>query len=120
MASSPRTNEKDTESLLTAAAEGNSTAWQTLLEQHRERLRRMVDLRLDSRVSSRLDASDVVQETLLDASRKLAAYARERPLPFYPWLHRLAAEQVAAGAPAAPAVGGAKRRSRGTHLRLAR
>ncbi len=95
MASSPRTNEKDTESLLTAAAEGNSTAWQTLLEQHRERLRRMVDLRLDSRVSSRLDASDVVQDTLLDASRKLAAYARERPLPFYPWLHRLAAEQVA-------------------------
>ncbi len=95
MASGPRVNHDDTESLLAAAAGGDAAALQVLLEQHRERLRRMVDLRLDSRVSARLDASDVVQETLLDAARKLADYERERPLPFYPWLHRLAAERVA-------------------------
>jgi RNA polymerase sigma-70 factor (ECF subfamily) len=95
MASSPRANDDDTESLLDAAAGGDAAALQTVLERHRERLRRMIDLRLDSRVSSRMDASDVVQETLLDAARKLADYARERPLPFYPWLHRLATERVA-------------------------
>jgi RNA polymerase sigma-70 factor, ECF subfamily len=95
MAPRLRVNDDQLESLLTAAAQGDSTALQTLLEQHRHRLRRMVDLRLDSRVSSRLDGSDVVQEALLDAARKLTAYVRERPLPFYAWLHRLAAERVA-------------------------
>ncbi len=55
----------------------------------------MIALRLDPRVSPRLDASDVVQETLADAAGKLEGYLRERPLPFYPWLHRLAAEQLA-------------------------
>ena len=36
-----------------------------------------------------------MQEALLDAARKLTQYARERPLPFYAWLYRLAAERVA-------------------------
>jgi RNA polymerase sigma-70 factor (ECF subfamily) len=67
-----------------------------LLERHRERLRRMVALRLDSRVAARVDASDVVQEALIDAARKLVDYERDRPLPFYPWLHRLTAERLAA------------------------
>jgi RNA polymerase sigma-70 factor (ECF subfamily) len=56
----------------------------------------MIALRLDARLSARVDASDVVQEALFDAARKLADYARKRPLPFYPWLHRLAAERLAA------------------------
>ena len=56
----------------------------------------MIALRLDDRLAARVDASDVVQEALADAARKLADYARDRPLPFYPWLHRLAAERLAA------------------------
>jgi RNA polymerase sigma-70 factor, ECF subfamily len=50
----------------------------------------MVAVRLDRRLAGRLDPSDVVQEALADADRKLSAYLRERPLPFYPWLRRLA------------------------------
>jgi RNA polymerase sigma-70 factor, ECF subfamily len=38
--------------------------------------------------------ADVVQETLLDAARKLKDYVRERSLPFYAWLHQLAADRV--------------------------
>ena len=86
----------DTDQLLRSAAGGDSAAIETLLERHRERLRRMIALRLDDRLAARLDASDVVQEALVDAARKLAGYARDRPLPFYPWLHRLAAERLAA------------------------
>ena len=56
----------------------------------------MIALRLDDRLAARVDASDIVQEALADAARKLADYARDRPLPFYPWLHRLAAERLAA------------------------
>jgi RNA polymerase sigma-70 factor (ECF subfamily) len=82
--------------LLRDAARGDEVALRSLLEQHRERLLRMVALRLDSRLSARVDASDVVQEALLDAAQKLADYERDRPLPFYPWLHRLTAERLAA------------------------
>jgi RNA polymerase sigma-70 factor, ECF subfamily len=86
----------DTDHLLNSAAVGDTAAMERLLERHRSRLRRMIALRLDDRVAARVDASDVVQEALADASRKLADYARHRPLPFYPWLHRLAAERLAA------------------------
>jgi RNA polymerase sigma-70 factor, ECF subfamily len=95
MASTPPMDPDETDRLLRDAARGDQAALRSLLELHRERLRRMVALRLDSRLSARVDASDVVQEALIDAARKLPDYERDRPLPFYPWLHRLAAEQVA-------------------------
>jgi DNA-directed RNA polymerase specialized sigma24 family protein len=81
-----------------AMPRGDQAAVRSLVERHRERLRRMVALRLDSRVSARVDASDVVQEALFDATRKLAEYERERPLPIYPWLHRLTARESNKGA----------------------
>jgi RNA polymerase sigma-70 factor (ECF subfamily) len=54
----------------------------------------MVALRLNRRLWARVDPSDVVQEALADAARKLAAYVRQRPLPFYPWLRQLALERL--------------------------
>jgi RNA polymerase sigma-70 factor (ECF subfamily) len=83
------------EDLLNPAAAGDEIALRQLLDRHREPLRRMVAVRLDRRLSARLDPSDVVQEALADATRKLQEYARNRPLPFYPWLRRLAAERLA-------------------------
>jgi RNA polymerase sigma-70 factor, ECF subfamily len=91
----PPAGPDDTDRLLKDAAVGDPVAIARLLERHRERLRRMIALRLDDRLAARVDASDVVQEALADAARKLAVYARDRPLPFYPWLHRLAAERLA-------------------------
>jgi hypothetical protein len=41
-----------------------------LLDQHRERLRRLVELRLDPRTRARLDASDLVQDTFLDVAQE--------------------------------------------------
>lgn len=77
------------------AAQGDEQAVRYLLEAHRDRLRRMIAGRLDPRLAPRLDPSDVVQETLADAARRLPDYLRERPLPFYPWLFRLAADRLA-------------------------
>jgi RNA polymerase sigma-70 factor, ECF subfamily len=85
----------ETDVLICDAARGDADAMRNLLGRHRARLRRMIAVRLDSQLAARVDASDVVQEALLDAARKLAQYARERPLPFYAWLYRLAAERVA-------------------------
>ena len=88
-------DDPETESLLDPAAAGDEVALWRLLDRHRERLRRMIAARLDRRLAARLDPSDVLQEALADAGRKLQQYARERPLPFYPWLRRLAAERLA-------------------------
>jgi RNA polymerase sigma-70 factor (ECF subfamily) len=85
----------EAETWLRRARNGDQEAVRWLLDRYRGRLRRMIGLRLDDRLASRLDASDVVQETLIDAAQRLETYLRERPLPFYPWLHRLALERLA-------------------------
>jgi RNA polymerase sigma-70 factor (ECF subfamily) len=85
----------DTEQLLEQASRGDDRACQQLLARHRSRLRRMVAVHLDRRLTARIDPSDVVQEALAEAARKLGDYPRERPLPFYPWLRRLAWERLA-------------------------
>src|SRR5581483_1896530 len=85
-----RRPDPDTGELLDAAAIGDGHARGRLLERHRQRLKRMVAVRLDRRLSARLAPSDLVQETLAEANRRLDAYLRERPLPFYPWLRQIA------------------------------
>src|SRR5262245_36088652 len=84
----------DTELLLKRALEEDAGAINQLLNRHRARLRSLVRLRLDPRVSARVDPSDVIQETLLEAHRRFSEYLQNRPLPFYPWLRQLACERV--------------------------
>jgi RNA polymerase sigma-70 factor (ECF subfamily) len=81
--------------LLADAARGDEQAVRCLLELHRQRLRRMIAARLDRRLAPRLDPSDVAQETLADAAQRLPDHLRGRPLPFYSWLFRLAADRLA-------------------------
>jgi RNA polymerase sigma-70 factor (ECF subfamily) len=88
------TENEQTEELMNWAARGDDGARQSLLQRYRDRLRRMVAVRLDARLQARLDPSDVVQEALLEAARRLPDYLRERPVAFYPWLRRLAWEHL--------------------------
>src|SRR4051794_28398160 len=83
-----------TDELLDRVAAGDDDARQRLLRRYRARLRRMVAVYLDPRVTARIDPSDVVQEALADAHRHLDRYARDRPLPFYPWIRQFAWERV--------------------------
>ena len=84
----------DTDELLDRSAGGDVAARNQLLARHRARLRRMVAVRMDPRLAARVDPSDVVQEALADAARKLDRYLRDRPLPFYPWLRAIAWDRV--------------------------
>jgi RNA polymerase sigma-70 factor (ECF subfamily) len=86
--------EPDTNELLKQAAKGDRSAVDTLFARNRERLLRMVRLRLDARLAARIDPSDVVQEALMDAAGKLPDYLAKRPVAFYPWLRRLAWEKL--------------------------
>ncbi|MFL5242061.1 MAG: sigma-70 family RNA polymerase sigma factor [Gemmataceae bacterium] len=80
--------------LLERAAKGDAAARDQLLMQHQARLRQMIRLRMDRRLAARVDPSDLVQETLVEAVQKLSDYLRRRPLPFYPWLRQLAWERL--------------------------
>jgi len=84
----------DTELLLQRAEAGDRDARGELLERHSPRLRRLIGIRLDPRLAARIDPSDVLQETLAVADRRLPAFLRDRPLPFYPWMRRIAADRI--------------------------
>jgi RNA polymerase sigma-70 factor (ECF subfamily) len=80
---------------LDAAARGDSAAWGAVLAGNRDRLRRMVALRLDRRLQGRIDPSDVIQEAYLEAARRLPEYLRERaPMPVFLWLRFLTAQAL--------------------------
>jgi RNA polymerase sigma-70 factor (ECF subfamily) len=63
--------ESDTDHLLDRAASGDRSSRELLLVRHRQRLKRMVAIRLDRRIAARVDPSDIVQEALADAARRL-------------------------------------------------
>jgi RNA polymerase sigma-70 factor (ECF subfamily) len=85
----------DLEQLLQRAGTGaDPNAVRELFQRHRQQLERMLAVHMDPRLRARIDPSDVIQETLLQASSRLDRYLRERPLPFYPWLRRIAWERL--------------------------
>jgi RNA polymerase sigma-70 factor (ECF subfamily) len=65
---------------------GDRGALAALFDKHRDRLRRMVELRIDARLRARLDPSDVLQEAFLDVARDLDAYLADPKLPPLLWL----------------------------------
>jgi RNA polymerase sigma-70 factor (ECF subfamily) len=94
MPATMKSRELDTEELVEQARAGDAAARQHLLTRHRQRLCAMVAVRLDRRLAARLDPSDIVQEALAEADRKLDEYLRHPPLPYYPWLRQIAWERL--------------------------
>ena len=84
----------ETAGLLRRAAQGDQAAWGALLVRSRDRLRRMVALRLDRRLQGRVDPSDIIQEACIDASARLAEYARQPDMPFFLWLRFLTGQRL--------------------------
>lgn len=80
--------------LLRTSLEGNEEAFNEVLLKHRERLKRMIALRMNDRLQGRLDASDVIQDTFVEASRALDAYLENPKLPVFLWLRHLAGEKL--------------------------
>ena len=87
-------SEDQIDKLLDRVASGSQSAVRQLVTCHRVQLHKMVAARIDVRLRSRLDPSDVVQDVLTEASYRLPDYSRERKLPFYPWLHQMARDRI--------------------------
>jgi RNA polymerase sigma-70 factor, ECF subfamily len=92
MAESP--DRSETTRLIEQAVRGDQRALGELLGRHRERLRRMVALRLDRRLQGRVDPSDIIQEACLDAARRLPEYHKNPAMPFFLWLRFLAGQRL--------------------------
>jgi RNA polymerase sigma-70 factor, ECF subfamily len=80
--------------LLAQAGRGDRSAIGRLIERHRGRLRKSLAGRIDRRISARLDASDLVQETFAVASRRLPEFVQERRIGFFDWLRGLAMDRL--------------------------
>jgi RNA polymerase sigma-70 factor, ECF subfamily len=83
-----------TQKLLDQARQGEAAAVEQLLTSHRDPLRRMIDLRLDPALAARIDASDIVQDVLLEAHRRLSDYLRNPAMPFHLWLRHIAKDHM--------------------------
>jgi RNA polymerase sigma-70 factor (ECF subfamily) len=87
-------NSDQTQELLAGARQGDSAAINALLERHRAALRRMIDLRMDRAISRRVYASDIVQDVLVEANRRLNDYLADPAMPFHLWLRHMARDRL--------------------------
>jgi RNA polymerase sigma-70 factor (ECF subfamily) len=89
------TDTSETESgLLRRIQDGDERALVELFALHRDRLRRMVRLRLDRRLQGRVDPSDVIQEAHIEVLRRAGDYVREPSMPAFLWFRLLAGERL--------------------------
>jgi RNA polymerase sigma-70 factor (ECF subfamily) len=85
----------DTNVLLERALAGDETALAALFNGYRERLRRMIRLRMDRRLSGRIDSSDVLQEAYLDVRKRLSEYRPDpAAMPFHLWLRLITGQKL--------------------------
>ena len=83
-----------TQRLLVDVGEGDDAAVNELIERHRGAIRRMVAARMDRGMAGRVDASDIVQEALIEAHRRLSDYLSDGSMPFHLWLRQIAKDRL--------------------------
>ncbi len=84
----------DESDLIRRAKDGDSVALDTLFDQYRRPLLRMVQIRMDRRLRSRVDASDVLQNAYLHAAKRMKRYLVEQKIPLRLWLRMIVGEEL--------------------------
>lgn len=85
---------ENTVELLNDVRGGDSQAVERLLARHRESLHRMIQLRMDQRIKRRVDVSDVVQDVLIEANRRLQDYLKNPAMAFHLWIRQIAKDRL--------------------------
>jgi RNA polymerase sigma-70 factor (ECF subfamily) len=85
----------DTVHLVERLRAGDRRALAELFQRHRDRLRRMIDLRMDTRLRGRIDASDVLQDGFLDLEKEVDRYLSDPRLPVFLWLRLVVSDRLA-------------------------
>lgn len=86
----------ETEQLLSRIEQGDEFAVQEVFLRYRDRLKRMVRLRLDRRLQGRVDASDVLQEAYIDIAKRAKDYAAKPTMEMFLWLRWLTGQRLLA------------------------
>ena len=81
--------------LLEQARQGDRDALGRLLEAQRAGLHRQAERQLDGRIAVRVDASDVIQQTFLEAHRSFRQFAGQDARELNAWLQRILDHKVA-------------------------
>jgi RNA polymerase sigma-70 factor (ECF subfamily) len=89
-------NEREDDDLLVRLEGGDARALIDLFTRHRERLRRMIRLRLDRRLRRRIDSSDVLQDAYLEVARRAPEYLAQPAMPPFLWLRFLTGQTLQA------------------------
>ncbi|MCA9183988.1 MAG: sigma-70 family RNA polymerase sigma factor [Planctomycetales bacterium] len=84
----------DTQRLLERASGGDKASWGHLLNLHAARLNRLIQVRFDRRLQSRLDVDDVLQDVYAEAWRHLPEFQTTGKMPFYLWLRGIARNKL--------------------------
>jgi RNA polymerase sigma-70 factor, ECF subfamily len=87
-------DEAEFDELFSRVRGGDRGALDQLLARHRDYLLNVVELRMDHKMRSRIDPSDVVQEAQCEAARRIAEYLVRDPMPFHIWLRKTAYERL--------------------------
>ena len=87
-------NSEETARLLALARAGDREALGALFARHRQRLRRMVELRLDRRLQARIDSSDVIQEAYVEVVTRLKEYLNAPTYPLFLWFRLIVGERL--------------------------
>ena len=87
-------NSSETVDLLQRAQGGDVRAMDEIFSRYRDRLKRMVELRLDRRLLARIDASDVIQDSYLQVAQRLEEYLKDPKLPLFLWLRLVVGERL--------------------------
>ena len=82
------------DALLRRVRQGDEQSLNEVFQRYRNRLRRMVEMRLDRRLRGRVDPSDVLQEAFLEAAKRLDQYLSRPSLPLFLWLRFLVGERL--------------------------
>ncbi|MBL8892261.1 MAG: sigma-70 family RNA polymerase sigma factor [Planctomycetaceae bacterium] len=87
-------DQEPTKILLAKAGEGDKRAVNELLERHRDAVRKLIRMRLDQRIQRRVDVSDVLQDVLVEANRRLQDYITNPGMSFHLWLRQIAKDRM--------------------------
>jgi len=91
----PAESDAEIAGLVARVQSGDQAALSELFDRHRSKLRRMVELRLDSRLAGRVSASDVLQEAYIDALKRVEHYFTKPDQPFFGWLRLIVGQRLA-------------------------
>jgi RNA polymerase sigma-70 factor (ECF subfamily) len=89
-------NSSGTNQLLVRVQGLDSKALEDLFARHKERLRRMIRLRLDRRLRNQFDSTRVLQVVCQEVRRRIGEYLNDRSLPFFLWLRQTAGQCLVA------------------------